>query len=128
MIYHIYICPCMQGNLLHHNDPFTLVVLFPMQVKKSGIEAVEIPEHEVVTRRKQFRMKKDKAQARLTKKEQKAKDAEEKKALKESKKADREAKKLEKEAKKKLEKEAKKSKKTCQVFFFEGWPKCRWKT
>ena len=101
----------MQGNLLHHNDPFTLVVLFPMQVKKSGIEAVEIPEHEVVTRRKQFRMKKDKAQARQTKKEQKAKDAEEKKALKESKKADREAKKLEKEAKKKLEKEAKKSKK-----------------
>ena len=80
-----------------------------MQVKKSGIEAVEIPEHEVVTRRKQFRMKKDKAQARQTKKEQKAKDAEEKKALKETKKADREAKKLEKEAKK-LEKQSRKSK------------------
>lgn len=69
-------------------------------MKQFGIEAVEIPEHEVITRRKQFRMKKDRAQAKQAKKEKKKEGA----AVVEAKKA---AKKAAKAAKERSEDEKK---------------------
>lgn len=76
------------------------------QVKEHGADAVAIPDHEVITRRKQFRLRKDKADEKRKKKENKKDMAEQKKQEKELKKAAKAAK---KEAEKKEPKVAEKT-------------------
>ena len=69
---------------------------------------LEIPEHEITTRRKQFRMKKDKREARRQKKEEKDKAKLAKQTDKEQKKADKQKQKEEKAKAKEFAKEEKK--------------------
>ena len=70
----------------------------PIQVKKQGLESIHIPDHEVITRRSQFRMKKDLADKKKEKKLKK--EAEKMKAKEEKKAAKAEASKKKKESKK----------------------------
>ena len=73
----------------------------PIQVKKQGLESIHIPDHEVITRRSQFRMKKDLADKKKEKKLKKeAEKAEKMKAKEEKKAAKAEASKKKKESKK----------------------------
>ena len=51
-------------------------------MKWCGTDGTSIPAHEVVTRRKQFRMKRDLAEKKRQKKEEKKQEAEEKKKKK----------------------------------------------
>ena len=98
-------CTCMghHGTILP--GPFNCMVSCPpLQVELHGPSAVEIPEHEVITRRKQFRMKRDRAQEKRTKKDQKDKD----KAAKKDGKQEKKGKKA--EPKKKAKEEGGKSK------------------
>jgi hypothetical protein len=47
------------------------------QVASTGADGITIPDHEVITRRKQFRMKKDRAERKKEKKQQKQLEKEE---------------------------------------------------
>jgi hypothetical protein len=76
---------------------------------------VIIPEHDVITRRKQFRMKKDRKEARTQKKLKKKAEADDKKKLKEEKKRARDAKKLDKEKKKHDREDKKKEKEAAKA-------------
>ena len=71
-----------------HTQAMQLVSPAPIQVKSHGIESVQIPDHEVVTRRKQFRMKKDRAQGKREKKQKKKNEADDKKQKKQKKPAE----------------------------------------
>lgn len=56
----------------------------------TGADGITIPDHEVITRRKQFRMKKDRAERKKEKKQQKQLEKEEKRVAREKKKAEKE--------------------------------------
>ena len=68
-------------------------------MKTKGWDGVTIPDHEVITRRLQFRMKKDRAEDKRHKKEQKKVEKEEKKVAKEAKKEEKRLKKEEEKSK-----------------------------
>ena len=82
---------------------------------KDTPDPVIIPEHDVITRRKQFRMKKDRKEARTQKKLKKKAEADDKKKLKEEKKRARDAKKLDKEKKKHDREDKKKEKEAAKA-------------
>ena len=82
---------------------------------KDTPDPVIIPEHDVITRRKQFRMKKDRKEARTQKKLKKKAEADDKKKLKEEKKRARDAKKLDKEKKKHAREDKKKEKEAAKA-------------
>lgn len=88
-----------------HTRSNTLCV---MQVALDENGQEHIPEHELVTRRKQFRMKKDKRENKRLKKAQALVDKEKKKEDKQAKKAEKDRKKKEKKEAKEEEKQTKK--------------------
>ena len=71
-------------------------ILICDQVEQTGEDGVTVPDHEVITRRKQFRMKRDVAEKKTEKKQERKKDKKEKEAVKAKKKQLRELKKKEK--------------------------------
>ena len=81
-----------------------------VQVKASGEDSVKIPDHEVVTRRRQFRMKKERAEAKREKKAAKKVSDQEKKEQKIAKKAAKDEAKKAKELAKEQAKAAKAAK------------------
>ena len=83
-----------------------------VQVKVAGEDSVNIPEHEIVTRRRQFRMKKERAEAKREKKVAKKIADQEKKELKIAKKTARDEAKKAKEDAKEQAKAAKQSRKS----------------
>ena len=74
------------------------------QVEATGEDGVSIPDHEVMTRRKQFRLKKDRAEAKRQQKEEKKIEKRKKKDEKEAKRVAKEAEKAAKAASKKAAK------------------------
>ena len=77
----------------------------------TGTTAMEIPDHEVVTRRRQFRMKKERSENKKNKKDQKKQEKETKQQEKQDKKKAKEMAKAEKAKKKEEEKAQKKKEK-----------------
>ena len=80
-----------------HMCPSPSMSLSHLQVKATGKDGIQIPDHEVITRRDQFRMKKDRAEEKRQKKEQKKEDTKANKAKQAAKKAEKAAKQADKE-------------------------------
>lgn len=81
----------------------------PPKVKTTGMNGIEIPDHEVITRRKQFRIKKENAEKKRDRKAEKKDTAKQKEENKQAKKAAKEAEKEAKKVAKAKEKEEKKA-------------------
>ena len=80
--------------------PSPSMSLSHLQVQAARKDGIHIPDHDVITRREQFRMKKTKAEDKRQKKEEKKERNKEKKAQQAAKKAEKAAKKADKEQEK----------------------------